>query len=161
MSAASAIGSIVSQSAAQKAQDAQQQQNTLNAQQAFVDNINQSNAALGQQDQQEADNTTATQREGARRRATVATSAGEAGTGGLSVKALMDDFSAAENRLIGASQRQTQWNRTGAVLQLDGAKTTMQNRINSVPKGTAPDYFGAAMKLGGEAFTANQTAGAK
>lgn len=152
MSAASAVAGVVAQKSASDMQDAQYEQNKLNAQQAFADNIKQTNLQMEQADVQEADKQNAVMREGARRRATATVAAGEAGVGGISVQNLMNDFTAAENRLVGASEMQKQWNRTGAQLQLQGAGTTMQSRINSVQRGSGVDYFGAALKLGGAAY---------
>ena len=73
--------------------------------------------------------------------ATAAVAAGEAGVSGLSVDALLREFSAKGSQASDRVDQQTEWN----IAQLNNQKTQVQaqaaDRINSVQRAASPSFF--------------------
>lgn len=82
----------------------------------------------------------------ARSKARVA--AGEAGVSGLSVDALLSDFSTSEERYLGRVDQNYQTIRDSYQDERNGAYDTARARINSVATPTKPNFLGAAIRIG-------------
>jgi hypothetical protein len=150
MSAGSAIAGVVGQQQAYSTNAANAQAaQRINNQQTNI-GIQQSEAAAGQKAQDQ-------QIEMLKAAATARASANEAGVSGNSVDALIGDYHAAEGRYMNSLDTQNQWNRAQADMQKQGQAVQAQNQINSV---AAPDYLGAALRIGGGGIDAyNKTYG--
>jgi len=75
---------------------------------------------------------------------TAAASAGESGTSGNSVDALINDYHASEGKYFSSLETQSRWDRSQADMQKQGQQAQAQARVNSVGK---PDYIGAALRI--------------
>lgn len=151
-SVASTAASVVAQGEAANAQASSNQRQYDNTMRAYRENINQTN--LAQQQEREAalmkveDNNMKAR--SAQSTATVA--AGEAGIAGLSVDALLGD-------LAGKSQRyntsvQTNFDRSESAImnQRENVYSGAASQINGLQTPQAPDYLGAALKIGTTAY---------
>lgn len=86
-------------------------------------------------------------------RSTASVAAGEAGVSGLSVQALLDDFSAQEGRFNSAVRRNLEGEQAQGESDKAAAQALAEGRIQSVTPFIAapiesPDYFGAALRIG-------------
>ena len=98
-------------------------------------------------------------REGAAARSRALVAAGEAGVGGLSVNALLNDFMAQESRYRESVTTNLGYSKDQLASEMEGVRAQAQGRIASIspymrtPLDT-PNYFGAAMRVGGSAIDA-------
>jgi hypothetical protein len=83
-----------------------------------------------------------------RARSKARVSAGEAGVSGLSVDALLSDFSTQEERYLGRVDQNYQTTRDAYQDERIGAFDTARARINSVGTPTKPNFLGAALRIG-------------
>lgn len=141
MSAASATAGVVGQAQQFNA-------NAKNAIQAQQIQNQQTNLGIQQQEASDALKAQESQREMLKAVATAKASAGESGTAGNSVDALIGDYYDSEGRYLNSLNVQDQWDRAQADVQKKGQAAQAQGRINSVAK---PDFLGAALRIGGDA----------
>lgn len=147
-SVASAAGSVVAQSQAADAQSAANQRQYDNTMRAYRENVNQTN--LMQQQEREASMQKVEDNNMKARAAqsTAAVASGESGISGLSVDALMGDIGFDQNRFN--SSVQTNFDRAqGAISnQRENVYANAASQINGLQTPAAPDYLGAALKIG-------------
>lgn len=150
MSTASAAAGLVGQ---------QQAYNTNAANAANTMRIQNSQTNLGIQQTEAANSQKAQdqQIEMLKAAATAQASAGESGTAGNSVDALIGDYHAAEGRYMNSLSVQNQMNRQQAGMEKQAQQASAQNQVNAVAK---PDFLGAALRIGGDALSGyNKTIG--
>jgi len=92
-------------------------------------------------------------------RATARTAAGEAGVAGLSVEALLNDFTAQEGRYRYGVRRNNELVTDQLTAEMEGARAQAQGRIHSITSlnlepVSRPTYLGAALRIGGDALGA-------
>lgn len=104
-------------------------------------------ADIGLQQQQASDSVKAqqTQKQMLEAAATAKASAGESGTAGNSVDALVDDYHATEGQYLSNLQTQNAWNEAQTQMQKQGYKATAQSRMVS----PTAAYLGAALRVAG------------
>jgi hypothetical protein len=157
LSIASSAASVYGQQQAANAQESANQRQYQNIMQARAANINQTN--LMQQQERES----AMQRQednNLRARAaksTAAVSAGESGISGLSVDALLADLGTQQNRFN--TSVDTNFDRTtqAIAIQRDNASINAASQINQLKTPAAPDYLGAALRIGQAVDTYRRT----
>jgi hypothetical protein len=150
MSAATTVASTVGQKQ-------QYDANAANAQQSFNLQNKQTNNAIQQSEAASGLKAQQVQTDMLKAAATAKASANEIGVSGNSVDALIGDYHASEGRYLNSLDTQNQWNRTQAGVEKQGQAATAQRQINSV---AAPDFIGAALRIGGGALDAyNMTYG--
>ena len=154
--------SVVSQSAAAKAQAKSQQEfadaQRRNADLAFAESFNAESEAFTQKDAADSQRLVENAKAAAQARATAVTSAGEAGVGG-SVDALLADFSRQEAVFSDSVKLNAEFRGVGFKNRVANNALTRDARItNSAPTGVArPNYLGAALRVAGGAFDAYNT----
>ena len=155
-SVASAAGTVVAQSQAADAQSASNQRQYENTMRAYRENVNQTN--LMQQQEREGSLMRVEDNNLKARAAasTAAVASGESGVSGLSVDALMGDISFDQNRYN--SSVQTNFDRAqGAISnQRENVYANAASQINGLQTPAAPDYLGAALKIGQAGYDYNQ-----
>jgi len=98
-------------------------------------------------------------RAAAEARATARTASGEAGVAGLSVEALLNDFTTQEGRYRYGVRRNNELVTDQLTAEMEGARAQAQGRINSIlslnlEPVSRPKYLGAALRIGGDALGA-------
>ena len=78
---------------------------------------------------------------------------------GLSVEALLNDFTAQEGRYRYGVRRNNELVTDQLTAEMEGARAQAQGRINSIPSlnlepVSRPTYLGAALRIGGDALGA-------
>lgn len=87
------------------------------------------------------------QKEAIQSRATAGVAAGEAGTTGLSVDALINDFYGQEGRYERTLANNYQMNADYLRNEMTVTKANTEGRINSVDQGSKPNFAGAAIRI--------------
>jgi hypothetical protein len=85
----------------------------------------------------------------AKARATARTAAGEAGVSGLSVDALINDYTATESRYRDSLKQNMEWETQQFKNRVEGHNIDAQN-MYTTNKMNAPSYLGAALRIGGQ-----------
>jgi hypothetical protein len=141
--------SLIGQMQAQKAQNAMYEQNAKNAtrnalnQYESVQRKMTQERAAALQDKQE------TALKATQARSTAVTAAGEANVSGLSLDALLGEYYAKQGRYndsVDANLEATQQYLRG---EMESVQTGAQNQINSVQRGTPPNFLAAGIQLFG------------
>ncbi len=81
--------------------------------------------------------------------ATAETSAGEAGVSGLSVDRLLRDFHGREARYSSSVDENLDMSLSQLEQSMKGTRSTAQNQINSVRRGSGPSFFDAGLRIAG------------
>jgi hypothetical protein len=161
LTVASTVASVVAQQQAADAQSETNQRQYDNSMRAYRENVNQTN--LMQQQEREASLQKVEDNNMKARAAasTAAVASGESGVSGLSVDALMGDISFDQNRYN--SSVQTNFDRAqGAISnQRENVYANAASAINGLQTPAAPDYVGAALKIGNAASDFDKTQGNK
>ena len=148
LSIASSVATVYGQQQAASAQSAANQRQYENALQARAANINQTN--LMQQQEREGSMQKLEENNlrarAAQARATV--SAGEAGISGLSVDSLLADIGTSQNRFNSSVSTNFDRSTQAIALQRDNASINAASQINQLKTPAAPDYIGAALRIG-------------
>lgn len=156
---ASAGFSVVQQQQnASAMQKFQQQQYKATRESATASAINQYNALLTRQQQEEAAAAQAIGQSSMRAEAAAATArttAGETGTAGASVAQLLNEYRQQELGFAQNTIRNMNWMNAQLKMNMEGIRANQQAQINAAaPKPVAaPDYLGAALRIGESALT--------
>jgi hypothetical protein len=161
LTVASSAASVYGQQQAANAQEAANQRQYENIMQARASNINQTNLMQQQEresamQRQESNNLRA---RAAQSTATV--SAGESGISGLSVDALLADLGTQQNRFNTSVDTNFDRSTQAIAIQRDNASINAASQINQLKTPQAPDYLGAALRIGTAVgdYDRNQNAG--
>lgn len=149
LSAASSVAGFAQKQREADAQNDRYRQNYLNSLAAARDQQNQTTARQMQEQEATAQKENRVVVEGAERAADVSVAAAEAGVGGLSVDALLNDvkFKTAQSRAT--LERNAQMTAEQLQAQKDSSVTTAQSRINSVAQASEPSFAGTALEIAG------------
>lgn len=160
--ATTAATTLVSMQGQKQAVEAQQQADAYNRENMRVEANNsfnlsttQENLRLLQTGEDTAEKKFNNALEAKKARSTARVSAGEAGVSGISVDALMADFSASEGRYNDALQHNFENEVVQSSFNMKGYDATRRSRIASASKAKAyeqPNYLGAALRIGGGAL---------
>jgi hypothetical protein len=160
ISAASAGASFISaqqQAAAQAEAQAEHQERTAeNARVAFLNSAATENARIEEERAATSQDIFETGIQAKKARATAVTAAGEAGVSGISVDALLREFSATESRHNEAVRQNLAFSEAQSARNIEAARTGAKSAINRArPQPVSrPNFFGAALRFGGEALGA-------
>ncbi|WP_448189666.1 virion core protein, T7 gp14 family [Azospirillum sp. sgz301742] len=156
-SAVSAMGTVATL-AAQSSQQQSQKKYAAAQADAIRANTIAGYDQLGLQKQQELANASqkigATSLDAAKARARARVAAGEAGVSGISVDALMADFSRQEGTYNSTVEENYARKSAQLDLNMQGLQKGAQGQINQIPEPKAPDFTGAALRLGGDVMKA-------
>ncbi|SDM28822.1 hypothetical protein [Ensifer sp. YR511] len=90
-----------------------------------------------------------TMREAREARATAEAAAGEANVSGLSVEALMREFSGREASFNDRVDQNTDWSMRQLNNEMKGIRANAEDRINSVQRAAKPSFFDAGLRIAG------------
>jgi hypothetical protein len=146
----------------QKAQDARDKE-IQDAYALSIESMHQQQKALQERERQEGEATVTEEERNARAaaeaRATARTAAGEAGVSGLSLDALLGDFTRQESSYRYGVRRNLSISTDQLTAEMEGVRATAQGRAASIPRlnlepVNGPSYLGAALRIGGDALGA-------
>lgn len=86
-------------------------------------------------------------REGRAAQATALVSAGESGVAGLSVDALLREFTSRTSNYKDRVDQQTEWSMAQLNNEMKGIKAQADDRINSVQRAAKPSFFDAGLRI--------------
>jgi hypothetical protein len=145
---ATAVGGVAASQQAASAQEKMNQRQYENIMQARAANINQTN--LMQQQEREG-SMQKLEENNLRARAAqsrAAVSAGEAGISGLSVDSLLADLGTQQNRFNTSVGTNYDRSSQAIAIQRDNVNINAASQINQLKTPAAPDYLGAALRIG-------------
>lgn len=155
LSIASSTAGLVAQSQAASAQSSANQRQYQAAMQARAANLNQTNLEASQEragSMQKLEENNLKAREAV---STARVAAGESGISGLSVNALLSDLGTKQNR-YNSSVATNYDSAMGAIEnQRQNIQTSAASQINSLKTPAAPDYLGAALRIGTAVYDYN------
>jgi len=156
-SVASTAATLAAQQQAAKAQERANQRQYESALQARAANINQTN--LMQQQEREGSMQKLEENNLAARaaQATANVSAGEAGISGLSVDSLIADLGTKQNRYNTSVETNFDRSVQAIEIQRENASINAASQINQLKTPAAPDYVGAALRIGQAAYDYKKT----
>ena len=158
LTAATTAVSVAGQQQAANAQEAYQKSvyeaEKASAEEAYRNQILSDNLRLAQEDEAKSQDLTENVIRAAEARSTARVAAGEAGVAGLSVDALMHDFSRSEAVYKDAVNRNHEFRQLQSVQDRKSYDATRRSRIHrATPQPVQkPSYLGAALRIGGGAF---------
>jgi hypothetical protein len=159
--AATTAASVVAQQQAASAQQKADEINRANAKQAADNAFNlqttQENIRLLQEGDEKSQKQFNNALQAKKARSTASVAAGEVGVSGVSVDTLLADYSASEARYNDALQTNLENETIQSQFNMKGYDATRQSRINQFNQAKVykqPDYFGAALRIGGGAVDA-------
>ena len=148
LSIASTVGGVYGQQQQAKAQQAYNDQQAKNAMEAYKANLEQTNMMQSQEHAAATQKINENNRAAEAAKATALVSAGESGISGLSVDALLANLSGDQARY----NESVNQNYENASMAIDNQRTNAQvnaaSQINSLKTPQAPDYLGAALRIG-------------
>jgi hypothetical protein len=148
--AAQSVSGFLGASQQAKAQTAAYEQNRKNA----IQSANDQYAATNQRIIQERASAAASKQDALREQraatATAKVAAGEAGTSGLSVDALLADYDARTARYTGRVDDNLQATEEQLLREESGIRSNAVGRINSVQPGQKPSFFDAGLRILGQ-----------
>ena len=148
LSIASTVSGVYGQQQQVKAQNAYNDQQAKNAMEAYRANLEQTNLMQSQEHAAATQKVNENNRAAEAAKATARVSAGESGISGLSVDALLANLSGEQARY----NESVNQNYENASMAIDNQRTNAQvnaaSQINSLKTPQAPDYLGAALKIG-------------
>lgn len=151
MTVLTVASTVASLSAQQQAADAQGQSNQRqyeNTMRAYRENVNQTNLMQQQEREGSLQKVEDNNMKARAAASTAAVAAGENGISGLSVDALLGDISFDQNRYDSSVQTNFD-NAQGAIRnQRENVYANAASQINGLQTPAAPDYLGAALKIG-------------
>lgn len=145
---ASAASSAIAGQQAASAQAAANQRQYQNTLQAMAANVNQTNLMAEQERENAMQRTEENNMKARASQATATVAAGEAGISGLSVDALLGDLSGKQNRFNTSVATNLDRANSAISLKRDNAYFDASSTINGLKTPAAPDYLGAALKIG-------------
>lgn len=151
-SVASTVASVSAQQEAANAQEAANQRQYDNTLKAMAANVNQTNAEHMQQREASIQKLEENNMAARAAKATATTAAGESGISGLSVDALLSDLSGRQGRYASSVTTNYQNAEMAINNQRENIGINAANQINSLKTPQAPDYLGAALRIGNTAY---------
>lgn len=152
---ASAVSTAMSVNAQQQAADQQAASNQRqyeNSMRAMAANVNQTNAEHMQQREASIQKLSENNMTATAAKATATTSAGESGISGLSVDALLADLSGRQGRYTDSVTTNYQNAEMAINNQRENIGINAASQINNLKTPQAPDYVGAALRIGTTAY---------
>lgn len=148
ITAASTLASLEQQRQAANAQDEYNQRQRQNTIKAMNDNMAQIELAKQQASEQAGQKIFENDLQARKAQATAKVSAGESGIGGLSVDALLAELDGSRSRY----DQSVKSNLDDTVTNLNSQRTNINNSaisaVNQLRTPAAPDYIGAALRIG-------------
>jgi cytochrome c556 len=125
----------------------------------FKNQADQENYRQQQEDMAAAQTKQQNEKEAAKAKSTAAVAAGEAGVAGISVDALQADFNRQEAIFAGAVDTNRGFGRAQSQQQMQALRAGAIDRIVSTQATplSAPGYYGAALRIGGQAMDTYNT----
>ncbi|CAA2141610.1 hypothetical protein [Hyphomicrobium sp. ghe19] len=148
LSAASAVVGYMGQQQQYAAAAAQKSENDRAAADAARNRYESISKSLSSEQKKASSESMDAQTEALKARSKARVAAGEAGVSGLSVDALLSDFSNQEERYLGRIDQNYQTTRAAYQDERTGAYDTARARINSMATPVKPSFAGAALRIG-------------
>ncbi len=152
LSAASAVVGYMGQQQQYQAQMAQKIENDRAAAEAARNRYESISKSLLSERKKAAGEANEAQIEGLKARSKARVASGEAGVSGLSVDALLNDFSGQEERYLGRIDQNYDTTKFAYEDEKRGAYDTARARINSMATPVKPSFAGAAIRIGQSAI---------
>lgn len=152
LTVASSAAQVIAQQQAADAQTAANQRQYQNAMQARAANLNQTNLEMTQEREAAMQRLEENNLKAREATSTARVAAGESGVSGLSVGALLSDLGNKQNRYN--TSVSTNYDRSmGAIEnQRQNINANASSVINGLKTPAAPDYFGAALRIGNAVY---------
>ena len=151
-SVASTVASVNAQQEAASAQARSNQRQYENSLKAMAANVNQTNAEHMQQREASIQKLEENNMSARAAKATATTAAGESGISGLSVDALLSDLSGKQGRYTSSVTTNYENAEMAINNQRENIGINAASQINSLKTPQAPDYLGAALRIGNTAY---------
>lgn len=151
-SVASTVASVSAQQEAANQQEKANQRQYDNTMRAYAANVNQTNAEHMQQREASIQKLEENNMAARAAKATANVSAGEAGVSGLSVDALLADLSGKQGRYTSSVTTNYENAEMAINNQRENIGINAASQINQLKTPQAPDYLGAALKIGTTAY---------
>lgn len=160
----SVVGFISDSQEAKNQQAFNDRQEAITRQNAIANAKNQTdteNTAQQERESRDSQDIAKVRKEALQARARARTAAGEAGVAGISVDALQRQFAGEEAQFVTDTRTNAQFARAQGANRRDSFKLGAQNRINASIHAPVkrPSFFGAALRIGGTAFSGLKKAG--
>lgn len=152
LTAASSAATVYQQQQAADAQVAANQRQYQNTMRAMAANVNQTNAEHMQQREAAMQKLDENNMNARAARSTAQVSAGESGISGMSVDALLSDLGNRQQRYNSAVTTNYQNAEMAINNQRENIGIDAASQINSLKTPAAPDYMGAALRIGTAAY---------
>ena len=151
-SVASTVASVSAQQEAASQQEQANQRQYENSMRAMAANVNQTNAEHMQQREGSIQKLEENNMSARAAKATATTAAGESGISGLSVDALLSDLSGKQGRYTNSVTTNYENAEMAINNQRENIGINAASQINSLKTPQAPDYVGAALRIGNTAY---------
>ena len=151
-SVAATAASVNAQQVAEKQQEQTNRRQYENSMKAMAANVNQTNAEHMQQREASVQKLQENNMAATAAKATATTAAGEIGISGLSVDALLSDLSGKQGRYTDSVTTNYQNAEMAINNQRENIGINASSQINSLKTPQAPDYVGAALRIGTTAY---------
>ena len=152
LNVAATVAGVYGQQQQAKAQKDYNDQQAKNTMEAYKANLEQTNLMQSQEHAAATQKVNENNRAAEAAKATALVSAGESGISGLSVDALLANLSGEQARY----NESVNQNYQNASMAIDNQRTNAQvnaaSQINSLKTPQAPDYLGAALRIGGAIY---------
>lgn len=155
--AAQSVMQYQAESFAAEQQNQFYRENAARANKAAQEQMFQTQQRMFQEQEAAAEEKIDTMREARAAKATAEVAAGEAGVSGLSVDALLREFSITESRHNERTDRNTEWAMDQLQDEIRGIRANAEDRINSVQRAAKPSFFNTGLTIaakGAESFNA-------
>lgn len=155
LAVASVVSTVASVNAQQNAADEQERANQRqydNTLKAMAANVNQTNAEHMQQREAAIQKIEENNMSARAAQATAVTAAGESGISGMSVDALLSDLGAKQGRYNSSVTTNYENAEMAINNQRENIGINAASQINNLKTPQAPDYFGAALRIGTTAY---------
>lgn len=155
-----AVQSVVQYQAdvfAAEQQNRMYQENAARAQRAAHDQMFQTQQRMLQEQASAGEEKIDNMREARKARATAEVAAGEANVSGLSVNALLKEFSQQESRYNDRIDQNTEWTLDQLQDEIRGIQSNAEDRINSVQRAAKPSFFNTGLSIAAKGFDAINT----
>lgn len=145
--AAQSVAQYQADSASAKAQNAYYLANAQRANKSAQEQMFQVQQRMLQEQEAGADEKIKNMRDARADRASAAVAAGESGASGLSVDALLREFSVNESQANEAVDRNTELGLNQLQNEITGIRSNAEDRINSVQRAAKPSFFNTGLSI--------------
>ena len=151
---AKSVAQFKAESAAADQQNAYYRENAARANKAAQEQMFQTQQRMLQEQEAGAEEKIKNMRDARADRASATVAAGESGASGLSVDALLREFSINESQANDAVDRNTELSINQLQNEITGIRANAEDRINGVQRAAKPSFFNTGLKIAGQGLDA-------